>query len=247
MKVELCIVSTSIEEKYQSLIDKIESADIDFPCIPTKEMIIDLVAFRKCYNFTKDELSILCDCNNLFQIDEIIIHPKKLVLELSQAGFTEDIYSEKEQMFKSEEQRFIELLNNNKDIYSSYNKFKFSLDNAVNQFKEAGIDIDGYTILNNLLKPSGEINIENFMSLFGRTFQEHQNLLDFLDKHKISTRVSNILISILTSLTYHDRENIEIRHLQLLTLSRILRERGMGETSIKEVKKIYSLAGIELK
>jgi hypothetical protein len=62
-----------------SIIEKVNNKIFDIPYLPTKEMHIDLIAFRKVFNFNARELDFLED-NQYFVIDIIFMHLEHLEL-----------------------------------------------------------------------------------------------------------------------------------------------------------------------
>lgn len=60
-----------------SLRDTVHGKIINLPCIPTKEMEIDLSTFEEVYNFTEEEMEWVDDWP-IFSISHIRIHPTHL-------------------------------------------------------------------------------------------------------------------------------------------------------------------------
>jgi hypothetical protein len=67
LKNELKKINLSIEKKVHNKI-------FEIPCIPTKDMLIDITTFQDLFKFSKKEISYLQDCNYHFKIEDIIIH-----------------------------------------------------------------------------------------------------------------------------------------------------------------------------
>jgi len=90
MKVELVFLNDPIcgydVVRHQEEIDKINlriketvhGKIIDFPCVPTKEMQIDLSQFSEIYNFDDEEMSWIDACNYAYSIPYIRITPTHL-------------------------------------------------------------------------------------------------------------------------------------------------------------------------
>jgi hypothetical protein len=88
MKVEFVFLNDPIsgyDKIWQEQIDRVNLSlretvhgkIINLPCIPTKEMEIDLSTFEEVYNFTEEEMEWVDDCP-LFAISHIRIHPTHL-------------------------------------------------------------------------------------------------------------------------------------------------------------------------
>jgi hypothetical protein len=77
VKEEIIRLNESINEKVK---DKI----ISIPCLPTKEMAIDLLAFSSIFGFTEEEISYI-DCAPFYPVADIIIYPKHIRVSLDYA------------------------------------------------------------------------------------------------------------------------------------------------------------------
>lgn len=72
-----------------SIRDTVHGKIIDLPCIPTKEMRIDLSTFQEIYGFSEKEMEWIDDCNYLFSILHIIITPTHLEVWIDNVNNTE--------------------------------------------------------------------------------------------------------------------------------------------------------------
>ena len=62
---------------------KIESTIVDIPCVPTKEMLIDLLTFEKEFNLTENEIEFISlNVGGNYSIYQIVITPTYLELIL---------------------------------------------------------------------------------------------------------------------------------------------------------------------
>lgn len=59
---------------------KVHGKVIEIPCMPTKEMIVDISSFSEVFGFSSKELEWINDCNQSQHITDIVIKP--LYLEL---------------------------------------------------------------------------------------------------------------------------------------------------------------------
>lgn len=62
--------------------NKVHGILIDLPCLPTKEMQVDISSFAYIFGFTKDEIDWINDCNEYHQITEIFIKPDRIEIWL---------------------------------------------------------------------------------------------------------------------------------------------------------------------
>jgi hypothetical protein len=76
-KEEMIRLNESINEKVK---DKI----ISIPCLPTKEMAIDLLAFLSIFGFTEEEISYI-ERAPFYPVADVIIYPKHIRVSLDYA------------------------------------------------------------------------------------------------------------------------------------------------------------------
>ena len=62
--------------------NKVHKKIIELPYIPTKEMKVDLSTYSEFYGFTKNELQWINDCNQIFNITNIIIEIDRIKIWL---------------------------------------------------------------------------------------------------------------------------------------------------------------------
>ena len=75
---ELIEVNRTIQEKVNEKI-------IEIPCVPTKEMTVDISAFSEVFGFSKKEMKWIEDCHQYYSINDIIIRPTHLEVYLENA------------------------------------------------------------------------------------------------------------------------------------------------------------------
>lgn len=71
IKLEESEVNKTIKKKVH---DKI----VEIPCIPTKEMQVDISSFADIFGFSKEEMEWIDDCNQYYFITHIFIKPTHL-------------------------------------------------------------------------------------------------------------------------------------------------------------------------
>lgn len=59
----------------QSIINKVNYKIIDIPYMPAKNMTVDILSFNDFFDFSKNEYEWLDDCNNIFDIDNLMMNP----------------------------------------------------------------------------------------------------------------------------------------------------------------------------
>lgn len=58
--------------------EKVHKKVIELPCIPNKEMQVDISSFSEIFGFSKEELEWINDCNQYHYITNIFIKPNHL-------------------------------------------------------------------------------------------------------------------------------------------------------------------------
>jgi hypothetical protein len=71
LKLEQSEVNKTIKEKVHNKI-------VEIPCIPTKEMQVDISSFAEIFGFSKEEMEWIEDLNQYFFITNIFIKPTHL-------------------------------------------------------------------------------------------------------------------------------------------------------------------------
>lgn len=62
--------------------EKVHNKVVEIPCVPSKEMRVDISSFAQIFGFTKEELEWIDDGNDYFYITNILIKPGHLELFL---------------------------------------------------------------------------------------------------------------------------------------------------------------------
>jgi hypothetical protein len=62
--------------------NKVHKRRIELPCLPTKEMQVDISSFADLYGFTKNEMEWIQDCNQHHYITEIFVKVDRLEIWL---------------------------------------------------------------------------------------------------------------------------------------------------------------------
>lgn len=70
-----------LERLNKSINKKIEGKIISIPCLPTKEIGINLLAFSSIFGFTEEEIYYL-DSAPFYDIVDVIIYPKHIRVSL---------------------------------------------------------------------------------------------------------------------------------------------------------------------
>jgi hypothetical protein len=63
--------------------EKVNNKEITLPIIPTKDMQIDLSTFNIDFEFTEKQTEAIDDCNQLYDIDNIIVTSSNVEIWLS--------------------------------------------------------------------------------------------------------------------------------------------------------------------
>lgn len=58
----------------ESIKNKVHDKIIDLPCLPTKEMQVNISSFKNIYGFSKKENEWIEDCNQYHYVTDIFIH-----------------------------------------------------------------------------------------------------------------------------------------------------------------------------
>jgi hypothetical protein len=61
---------------------KVHNKPIELPCVPTKEMQVDISSFADLYGFTKEEMAWIEDCNQYHHITDIFMKVDRLEIWL---------------------------------------------------------------------------------------------------------------------------------------------------------------------
>lgn len=65
--------------------NKVHGKLIELPCLPTKEMKVDISSFADLYGFTKMEMEWIEDCNQYHYITNILVKVDRLEIWLEYA------------------------------------------------------------------------------------------------------------------------------------------------------------------
>ena len=71
------------KELITGIFKKVNNKEITLPMIPTKEMAIDLSSFNSYFKFTKKEVEAIKDCNQIYEINNIIVTLSNIELWIS--------------------------------------------------------------------------------------------------------------------------------------------------------------------
>jgi len=79
-KVQLVFIELPFAPYYEydeklilNIKEKVNNKEIELPIIPTKEMKLDLSTFNSDFEFTEKEIEAIDDCNQLYDIDTIVV------------------------------------------------------------------------------------------------------------------------------------------------------------------------------
>jgi hypothetical protein len=65
-------------EVNKTIKEKVHKKVIEIPCLPTKEMQVDISAFSEVFGFSKEEMEWIDDCNQHHYITDVFIKPTHL-------------------------------------------------------------------------------------------------------------------------------------------------------------------------
>lgn len=60
-------------EVNKTIMEKVHNKIVETPCIPTKEMEVDISSFAEIFGFSKEEMEWIDDCNQYYFITHIFI------------------------------------------------------------------------------------------------------------------------------------------------------------------------------
>ena len=73
---------SEITKVNRAIIEKVQNKIIDIPCLPTKEMQVDICSFHDIFGFTTNEMEWIDDC--FYHVTNIMIRPDYLEVWLDE-------------------------------------------------------------------------------------------------------------------------------------------------------------------